>query len=1433
MLSNNEADRLLRLAATSLYRVLSVTVGIKFIASAGVLTGGMFTFWSSGWIGKIICCCLIAGLVSALVWTFKSLLKPGDGRESATSEPPSPAIPIPMPPIVSRKLKIIAAIFIFTGVWSLMDTLFDNGVGNLTIMPSALLLPLGFGLLNRREFCCRAAVWCIVAGFVFNLIMLGWLFGKAFGLFAGLDVVARILGQPLNSAAGATLTFLVFAGQFILLPWMFLVLIRDDVRSAFAHAQNKPRPFVEWGMTAIVLLIMSSYVRIPLENRLKTGVYFTNLKPAVAVQTNAPSFGPAVERVVVAFDENPAQACLDVGRGEFHAPPPVVGHQIRELANQEDGETFTGHNPTNAQRDAWLNSSGVDLIGGLDAEGHPTIKYIGQPPHFQTGWSSFASPDPNDVLQMLQASPFYSGDKPNFPAGYVNVINPRLQSVQNAEFILFRTHDGDVGVLQVLGTNQNPRGVKIRYKLVQNSVTTTAPVRLPAVAKQDSFGPVVERVASNPPFSATFPGGSVELVGLSEFLRCANPALGVTHEQVASTTNKIWWRPDGSPLNRSIRGLSSSLNAPGRDIYELAVKVEALGSDLPDVIMESLPDARCYPAGVSGGEWAKRPEDKLFKLTLSCDSGLKLANFRVGVAAGPWQTVHKFGFSSGASAGGESGSMLSSVVIAGDETVVTCSYERPLGSQIRLVALGPKGEIFPVRQGPSQGVGQNYSVTLVFKSADIQGATLNLQHRRYQWVEFYDVTLEPGARTKVKVRDAGGKNPVVVQPSSSNQKVDLTFGPVVERSVEIVSGQFGKAYRFDGVGSHVTFPASDALNVGVGDGMTCATWIKPETLGMQVIGEWNNGTGEEGAHLWISVDAREKGDGVGNLYAELYDIHHVRHTALTRSGIIEVGKWQHVAVTYDKTSGMVRLFRNGSVAWEGYLGTFTPQTSYDFHLGYRASGRFSGTHFKGLMEQPAIYDRALTADEIESIYRNEASKPEPSVNLDPSKVEPPAPNLSFGPVMERVVNLQSPGTNSALDLDSGRFVPLDPISFPEGATNRETPAHDEDYIRDNGMDVHGMLEFFESLPSGSIKPKVVPLNGLACVFGTYAQEIEASIWDTAAADWVAGNAERITHLFEHGSLSGVGNLPRTYLFKTREGGKGLLQITGFTENPRAVKIRYKLVPNSTHQSSAPKSISTAGLNESPKLRFLAWQDEWKTNKPFGAWHPDGSPVTNEAELVWLREVHPGGMDVSSYKLNPEPRFLHLWFSHPQFSQAQWTDIVLLDQAGQPVKLGGQSSMACGSQEASERNGSLGWKTWSLSPSETTNIPAQVTVQLRYTVGPLERTQELKVVPNSSTSMSLEGGSQLNGVGQNVDGRAFIGIAVDAKKMVARQFDVVAVARDGRELSAAGVERSGTVGAGVRVESFDFKIPLEGVAKFIIGSRPVRTNEWKDVVLPPK
>ena len=207
------------------------------------------------------------------------------------------------------------------------------------------------------------------------------------------------------------------------------------------------------------------------------------------------AFGPVIERVIMPFDENPAQACLDMGSGEFHSAPTSMAGRIQSLADNESGQPFTNLNGPGDERYDWLKTSGVDLIGGLGSDGHAQFKYLGQPPHWESGWTSFDRADPGKIVSMLKASPFYAGDKPNLPAVYVNDINPQLESVKKANFFLFRTHDGDVGVMQVLGESQNPHGVKLRYKLVQNVVTTATPVSLPpaAAAPAPAFGPVVER----------------------------------------------------------------------------------------------------------------------------------------------------------------------------------------------------------------------------------------------------------------------------------------------------------------------------------------------------------------------------------------------------------------------------------------------------------------------------------------------------------------------------------------------------------------------------------------------------------------------------------------------------------------------------------------------------------------------------------------------------------------------------------------------------------------------------------------------------------------------------------------------------------------------------------------------------------------------------
>ena len=179
-------------------------------------------------------------------------------------------------------------------------------------------------------------------------------------------------------------------------------------------------------------------------------------------------------------------------------------------------------------------------------------------------------------------------------------------------------------------------------------------------------------------------------------------------------------------------------------------------------------------------------------------------------------------------------------------------------------------------------------------------------------------------------------------------------------------------------------------------------------------------------------------------------------------------------------------------------------------------------------------------------------------------------NPSFGPVVERVVNLVG-GTNTAIDLNSGRFVARPTFEY---STNEETNENDSleafRFNKKNSVDVVGAVEIPLMGTNGSFAPLPITekLNGLDCEDGTFALQTEASNWDSAPADWVTEHAKNIKPVWDTCHMSGMGELPKVYLFKTREGSLGILQITGFTENPRGVKIRYKLVQPTGSQTDA-------------------------------------------------------------------------------------------------------------------------------------------------------------------------------------------------------------------------------------------------------------------------
>jgi len=183
-----------------------------------------------------------------------------------------------------------------------------------------------------------------------------------------------------------------------------------------------------------------------------------------------------------------------------------------------------------------------------------------------------------------------------------------------------------------------------------------------------------------------------------------------------------------------------------------------------------------------------------------------------------------------------------------------------------------------------------------------------------------------------------------------------------------VTGLIGQAMQFDGATGYVRVPASSSLNVGAGSGLTIDAWIKPSDISTpRPIVEWNQGS-DYGTHLWISTLA---GGGVdpGNLYANLTDTSGADHIFRSAGGLVAANAFQHIALTYDKASGMATLFVNGVAVAQQNLGTFTPQASFDLYLGRRPSVLPVGVpYFAGAMDEVELYSRALTPTEIAGIY---------------------------------------------------------------------------------------------------------------------------------------------------------------------------------------------------------------------------------------------------------------------------------------------------------------------------------------------------------------------------------------------------------------------------------------------------------------------------------
>ena len=183
-------------------------------------------------------------------------------------------------------------------------------------------------------------------------------------------------------------------------------------------------------------------------------------------------------------------------------------------------------------------------------------------------------------------------------------------------------------------------------------------------------------------------------------------------------------------------------------------------------------------------------------------------------------------------------------------------------------------------------------------------------------------------------------------------------------------GQVGRAFSFDGSGGHVSLPDNlfpypfDGNNGDVP--FTFETWFRTTSNGVIL--------GQQNVAPFVHASRATSGLYVGTngkLYAEMF-YNGTRNPAESTS-VVNDGNFHHAGVTYDGTNMI--LYLDGMLAGQrpqinrGYTAVY----KYQLGTGFAAeSGNVPGGwfNFNGLIDEPRLYDRALSPAEIAAIHQS-------------------------------------------------------------------------------------------------------------------------------------------------------------------------------------------------------------------------------------------------------------------------------------------------------------------------------------------------------------------------------------------------------------------------------------------------------------------------------
>ena len=308
----------------------------------------------------------------------------------------------------------------------------------------------------------------------------------------------------------------------------------------------------------------------------------------------------------------------------------------------------------------------------------------------------------------------------------------------------------------------------------------------------------------------------------------------------------------------------------------------------------------------------------------------------------------------------------------------------------------------------------------------------------------------------------------------------------------------GYSLEFDGQDDYIDASGNFSDVIAYNSSFTVSAWVRPDDVGSQfasIVGQ------RYGSSMVFGLDNGSI-DSAGKLFLNMDD---TRDASPTSSGTLSEGRWQHVVVTYSGgTSRDATFYIDGDTSGGGDAddgnGIGQMDSMYIGHQKRNDIG-FPNDYFRGDIDNVRIYNRSLSAVEIQKMYESKFISAEGLVR---------SYNFNSGPKCDLLMNTgcirdESPNGNSGVpfgfednnfDTDSG-WLNETPINRPSAKDYSEKNHAVRFYGGKNGKLKNFNFDKSSGWKKGKIGENALKFDGrddFVSLNNLSTDEVTVSIW---------------------------------------------------------------------------------------------------------------------------------------------------------------------------------------------------------------------------------------------------------------------------------------------------------------------------------------------------